>query len=139
MRNAIVVLAALCAITSARACTRENGSAVSVTDAEARRLAYLALPANARSLPGLTFDTSGNRATSKCLVVDDLWDNRKGSPHIAFYSVDRRTAEVWTPLDCRRVTGRALKTFQKSVRKRMGVSEAERKFSIEGQTCCTIE
>jgi len=76
--------------------------------------------------------------TCRCRTFDILWSNPAGSPHCCFYTVDTRTAEVWEPFLCKRVTNRALGKAQRAIRKRLGVTELECRQALKSPPvdCC---
>jgi len=111
-----------------------------LTDSDVKALAFAALPSETAKLPGLTLEVGKRKASSKCAVVDVLWNNTgQGSPHVLFYSVDLRTGVVWTPMSCERVNNGGLEKLQLGVRKRLHVTEEEYGESINRAPCCGLE
>lgn len=98
-----------------------------LTEAEARQLARLALAANARTLPGLRFDSYEGYPGRKgfywfeitALVPDDV------SPILGHYAVNQATGDVWEPVQCRKVTSAELTTLQRSLRKTISLTDRD--------------
>lgn len=110
-----------------------------LTIVEARRIVNEALPKETKRLPGLTLWLSKEDQAHppRCLTFDILWSNPgPGSVHVGFWSVDRRSGEVWMPLECRRVTNSALTKLQQEIRKRLGVSNEEWHEALKHNPCC---
>jgi hypothetical protein len=135
--QSVLVASVLCAVFGARSAT--EGEAQTITTGEARRLVYQALPAEARRLPGLTLHLDDGRDKRRwCAVFDVLWANPGlGSVHVAFYSVDMRTAEVWKPVACEHATNPSVRRLQRAIRKRLGVTEAELRAALARNPCCS--
>lgn len=111
-----------------------------LTDSDVKALAFAALPSQTAKLPGLTLEVGKRKASSKCTVVDVLWNNPgQGSPHVLFYSVDLRTGDVWMPMSCERASNSRLQKLQLAVRKRLHVTEDEYNESINRAPCCGFE
>lgn len=111
-----------------------------LTVQEARDLVHEALSKQTKRLPGLTLWLSAEEEAkpSRCLTFDVLWSNPgPGSVHVGFWSVDRRTGEVWMPLVCRHVTNASLRKLQQAIRKRLGVTETEYNQALKHGPCCT--
>jgi len=106
-----------------------------LTEQEAKDLAVLALPKGTVDLPGFSLEAVPSNTT--CISFDGLWDNPKGSAHIDFWLVNRRTGDVWRGVDpvCRRVISAELSSAQKRVREQLGVSAAEEKAE-RNRVCC---
>jgi hypothetical protein len=106
-----------------------------LTNQQAKHLAVLALPKGTIALPGFSLEAATSNAT--CISFDGLWDNPKGSAHIDFWLVNRRTGDVWRGVDpvCRRVVSPKLSCAQKRIREQLGVSAAEEKAE-RNRVCC---
>jgi hypothetical protein len=109
---------------------------------EARHLVNLALPEKTKRLPGLTLWLSEEDEVNppKCLTFDVIWSNPgPGSYHVGFWSVDRRTGEVWTPMLCKRVINKSLRVAQQSIRKRLGATDSEYQAALKNNPCCNLD
>ena len=110
-----------------------------VTPTEARQLVSVALSDKIKRLPGFDLLTTDlPEDVQKCLTFDVIWANAgEGSVHVGFWAVDMRTAEVWEPTLCERVTNKSLRNLQRSIRKRLGVTDAEYRMALKHSPCCT--
>jgi hypothetical protein len=106
-----------------------------LTTQEAKDFAVLALPKGTVDLPGFSLEASPSNTT--CISFDGLWNNPKGSAHIDFWLVNRRTGDVWRGVDpvCRRVVSAELSSAQKQIREQLGVSAAEENAE-RNRVCC---
>lgn len=107
---------------------------------EAGRLVHAALRHKTRRLPGLAVVPGGEHEVEpRCAVFDVLWSNPTGSPHVDFYTVDRRTGEVWRSMVCERVTNHSLETLQRAIRRQLGVRKDEIHESMDNDSCCSSD
>ena len=109
---------------------------------EARRVVNEALPKETKRLPGLTLWLSekDQAKPARCFTFDVLWSNPgPGSVHVGFWTVDRRTGEVWTPIQCERITTASLGKLQQSIRRRLGVTKGEWQEALKHSPCCLPE
>lgn len=121
-----------------RLCPPANADPALMPLAEAKRLVYAALTKETRSLPGLSADLGNPKnGDGRCVTFDIIWANPEpGSVHVDFYTIDRRTGEVWRTMVCERVSNKTLQVQQRDVRRRLGVTEKERREAAEMPSCC---
>jgi hypothetical protein len=80
-----------------------------------------------------------NQRPRKVVTFDVLWANPEpGSVHVQFLAVDLDTAEVWEPMECKRVITSSLLAAQRSLRKRLKISlsEVRRARTVAEQSGC---
>lgn len=98
-----------------------------LTEAEARKLARLALAPNARTLPNMRFDTFEGYPGRPgfywfeitASVPDDV------SPILGHYAVNQATGDVWEVVGCWKVTSSELTTLQRRIRKTISLSDQD--------------
>lgn len=133
-RNAIIVgmLSALtCAGIGAQSAPRK------LTREEAQDLAFDALAAASRKLPGLVLEKYKEDHFPDFYAFEIIWDNPDpdGSTVVDDVAIDPATGDVWRRGVCR-VQSPALAKSQAAVRKRIGLSDAEyQKLRRPGPAC----
>jgi len=114
--------------------TEPEGKMLTVDDA--RALVTAALPSEAKRLPGIYADGGKVVEKGRCMPFDVLWANPgPGSAHVDFYTVDLKTAAVWRGMDLNRVNVHGLARLQRTLRRKLGVSEMEAQRAIEDNVC----
>ena len=104
---------------------------------EARELASQALEPRQAKLPGLTFEPYDDKSFPDYFSFEVLWDNPvpDGSTVVVDLSVDPQTGDVFKRGGCS-ATSPALTKLQKTMRKRIGLSEQEyQKIRHPGSAC----
>jgi hypothetical protein len=92
----------------------------------------------ATKLPGFALEQPRKRNSQTFLFFEATWDNPKGSVVIGHYAVDKKTGDVWNAIVCEELTSARLKQLQRTIRKRIGLSEEEyRKLRRRGPMCET--
>ena len=99
-----------------------------MTVAEARKLVDAVLPTNAKSIPHLVIEL--DREHDGCVVYHAYQSPGTMTFTIGYWSIDTRTAEVWSDLIFERITNQRLTPVQLAIRKRLGVTKNEQSASI---------
>ena len=94
-----------------------------VTLQEAEELVRQALDPRSPSLPGFGLDNFKDHYYPDFYFFDALWNNAGGN--LGGFAVDSKTGDVWAAAVCRRYTSHRLRSFQKVIRKQIGLSEQE--------------
>ena len=101
-----------------------------MTVAEARKLVDAVLPANAKKLPHLVIEL--DREHDGCVVYHAYQNPKEAGMTftLGYWSIDTRTAEVWSDLIFERIANQRLAPIQLAIRKRLGVTDNEQRASI---------
>ena len=108
-----------------------------LTREEAQDLAFDALTAESRKLPGLALAKYKEDHFPDFYAFEAIWDNPDpdGSTVVDDFAVDPQTGDVWRRGVCR-LQSTALAKSQAAIRKRIGLSDAEyQKLRRSGPTC----
>jgi hypothetical protein len=125
------LLFVLCGSLSAQKAPRK------LTFEEAQGLAFDALDAKSRSLPGLSMGKYVDKNFPDYYAFEALWDNPipDGSVVVDDIEVDPQTADVWRRGACR-LNPPGLAKAQLAIRKKMGLSPKEyQKIRRDGPDC----
>jgi hypothetical protein len=107
-----------------------------LTVEDARGLVMAGLPKQTRRLPGLYFEGGKVIEKARCAPFNVLWANRgPGSVHVDLYTVDLQTGALWRGVPIVPVTTPGVVRTQRSLRKRLGITEREYQEAIEGDVC----
>jgi hypothetical protein len=98
-----------------------------MTVAEARKLVDAVLPADAKRAPHLVIEL--DREHDGC-VVYHAYQAGTMTFTLGWWSIDTRTAEVWSDLLFERITNQRLAPIQLAIRKRLGVTDKEQSASV---------
>jgi hypothetical protein len=119
------------------ACSLASAEPRKLTVDEARELASTALEPRQAKLPGLTFQPYDDKSYPDFISFEILWDNPvpDGSIVVVDLSVDPQTGDVFKRGGCV-ATSPALVKLQKTMRKRIGLSEQDyQKVRHPGSPC----
>lgn len=132
---ALIAVGVFCALVGSTSLA--VGASRKLTVDEARELASQALEPRQARLPGLTFQPYDDKNYPDFLSFEVLWDNPvpDGSIVVVDLSVDPQTGDVFKRGGCS-ATSPALTKLQKTMRKRIGLSEQEyQKIRHPGSAC----
>jgi len=124
---------AACGLHLVQAC----GGPKLIRTSDATHLVREALPQQAKRLPGLSI-ASGPLERGRCITFEVLWDNPGiGSAHVNFYTVDLRTAVLWSGVvgTLRLVVTPAVTRMQRDLRRSLGISDKEYRQSVQEMPC----
>jgi len=115
-----------------------QGKVKALSVADARTLAYDALPVETKRLPGLALAAGKTESSGRCVTFDVLWTNPgPGSAHIIFYTIDLQTAAIWSgprpPATLE--TGQAVLRRQRVLRKKLGLTARMSESETENSPC----
>jgi hypothetical protein len=116
-------------------CASSSRPAKEITLDQARQLVLKTLEAetNFTKLPKFGLDHYSDPYFPGFFFFEATWDNPHQPPAsvvLGHYAVNRKTAEVWESIGCRRLSPSAIRPLQKSLRKGIGLSKQEcRKLS----------
>ena len=103
---------------------------------DARALVNAGLPAKAKRLPGIYAEGGKVVEKGRCMPFDVLWANPgPGSVHFDFYTVDLKTGALWRGIYLKPVTTPILVRMQRTLQRKMGVTEAEFQNAVEENVC----
>jgi hypothetical protein len=112
----------------------ENSQVVS--QQEARKLIYKALPSSTVHLPGFGLDNINAPNFPDFYFFEGQWDNPDGSVVGGHYAVDKKTGDVWDAAVCWEFVSKSLRKAQRTVRKSIGLSEQQyQKLKKPGPMC----
>ena len=109
---------------------------------EARQLARMALTEQARKLPGLDLEGHGSPNFPNFYFFIVTWGPPRSDQGgtVEQLAVDATTGDVWSGVVCREGRSPRLIKLQKSVRKRIGLSERSyRRLRRKGPMCDSCE
>lgn len=101
-------------------------TAPAVSEDLAHKLAVSTLTQNARRLPGMRFDREQTPHAEGFYwfeVTANVPD--EASPLLGYFAVNKRTGDVWNPVQCRKLASTAIRHFQKQLRQKGAISAAE--------------
>lgn len=104
---------------------------------DSRRLVYASLSDSTKRLPGLDV-VPGRIDNGRCVTFDVLWNNPGvGSAHVAFYTVDIKTAAVWTGVTgvLSSVSNPRVARLQMDFRRRLKISDRDYRSAVEKHPC----
>jgi hypothetical protein len=106
-----------------------SGLAKEITRNQARQLVLKVLQAQGTPTNSPKFDLEDNTGNEKYFPgfysFDAYFETSNRLATIGHYDVNRRTADVWEGIGCHRLAAPAIKPLQRSLRKRIGLSEHE--------------
>jgi hypothetical protein len=103
---------------------------------EAHELARSALDPVATKLPAFGFEDNPELLWQGFYMFQAIWDNPDGSVLIDNFAVDSNTGDVWNGVVCRECKRRSLRELQRTIRKRIGLTEKDyRKLRRHGPMC----
>jgi len=106
-----------------------------LTPNEARELALIVVDAQAKRLPGFGIGPDEDPRTPQFYRFIATWDNKNGSVVVGFFSVNRRTGDVWNPVICKRIESDALLRVQTNLRRRLKLTPEELEDGRELSPC----
>lgn len=111
-------------------------TAPAVSEDLAHTLAASTLTPNARRLPGMRFD--GEKAAHPegfywFEVTANVPD--EASPLLGYFAVNKRTGDVWNPVQCRKLTSVTIRRFQDQLRQKGKISATEFRRIAEEAPC----
>jgi hypothetical protein len=109
-----------------------------VSEGEAAEILSKALEQDGRTkLPGYTVEPASRKADfPDFYFFQPLHYDPGGVAVIGYFAVDERTGDVWDGVVCRKLNSRQLRSLQKDVRKRIGLTDqAYRRIVRSGPMC----
>lgn len=107
-----------------------------LTVQESHELVMAAIPESAKQLPKFGLDDFTVPEQPRFFFVEALWDNPSGSVVYDHYAVDKVTGDVWSAVICREEKSRRLRTAQRHLRRKIGLSDASyKKAKRHGPLC----
>jgi hypothetical protein len=93
-----------------------------LTPPEERELAYMALSAKAKKLPGLDLESQSNASFPDFAFFHVTWGSGADGGKVDDLAVDATTGDVWNGLVCREEKSPELHKLQEKMRRRIGLS-----------------
>jgi hypothetical protein len=130
----IRVVLSFCLLVPSAGMAQNVPPARAVTSQEAEELVRHALDPRSLTLPKFGLDNFKDTHHPDFYFFDATWDSPGG--HLGGFAVDSKTGDVWAAAICRRYNSRRLRSFQKEIRKQIGLNEREyRKLKRPGPMC----
>lgn len=105
-----------------------SGPAKEITREQARQLVLMALKAQGTPTKSPKFDLENGRDEldfPEFYNFEAYFDTKTHLATIGFYAVGRKTADIWESVGCHRLDSPAIRRLQRSLRKKIGLTEQE--------------